>query len=231
MVVFPKPGVCRVTLGPVSFVAMGAVIALGLVSSPATGGGAEGSAAGRPVWAGQPGPAAGGSAGPGRMDPRKRAYTDACDRGNARFASRDFDAAIASYRAAIAQSVHEPLGYYLLGEAELAIGNLADAEAAWQRALSESEQDVDLRARTLFVLADLRERQGRWDEAKIAWQAYLDWLANAKASGFAASARSRQEAIDRMRRQDRTYDVVRQRIRETSDGGVFSTVSTEPPTP
>jgi tetratricopeptide (TPR) repeat protein len=159
---------------------------------------------------------------PPRAPALKREYVDACERGNSQVLQRDFAGAVASYRMAIAQSVHEPLGYYLLGEAELAAGNFAEAETSWQRALAESERDPALHARTLFVLADLRERQKMWDAARVAWQAYIDWLDRSSVPGFPASARSRQEAIERMTRQDRAYEVVRERIRETSDGGVFS---------
>jgi len=128
--------------------------------------------------------------------------------------------------------VDEPLGYYLLGEAELAAGNLADAEASWRRAAAESDGDPSMHARALFVLADLMEREKRWDAAKAAWQAYLDAIPQPPAAGsFAGSARSRLEALERMTRQDRAYDTVRRRIRETSDGGVFSSVSGGPATP
>lgn len=160
-----------------------------------------------------------------------RGYVDACERGSSQFLQHDFPGAVASYRAAIALSVHEPLGYYLLAEAELSAGNLADAEIPLQRALAESERDPALHARALFVLADLRERQKSWDAAKIAWQAYADWLDKSSAPGFPASARSRQDAIERMTRQDRAYEVVRQRIRETSDGGVFSDAASDSTTP
>ena len=40
---------------------------------------------------------------------------------------------------------------------------------------SATEKDPALRARVLFVLADLKERQQKWDDARAAWQVYLDW--------------------------------------------------------
>jgi TolA-binding protein len=161
-----------------------------------------------------------------------REYVNACQRGNAQYASHDFGSAIATYRAAISRAPHASLGYYLLGEAQLAAGSLADAEASWGLALSESARDPSMHARTLFVLADLKERQKMWDEARAAWQAYRDWLTRFPAAGgFPSSAQARSEAIERMTQQESAYAVVRQRIQETAEGGVFSTVPGEPVTP
>lgn len=154
-------------------------------------------------------------------------FMDTCVQGNARYASRDFAAAIAFYQRAIQFNPKQPLGHYLLGEAQLAAGNLAEADAAWQRAASESsDKDPALRARVLFVIADLKERQKKWDEAKVAWQAYLDWASSHQnANAFAASAQSRQNVIDAMTKQDKAYDAVRKRIADTKAGGVFTDLS------
>jgi tetratricopeptide (TPR) repeat protein len=156
-----------------------------------------------------------------------RAYQDACSEGNAKYASRDFDGAIASYRKAIEMFPHKPLGHYLLGEAQLAANNLTEAEASWGRALLEaSEQDPTLRARILFVTADLKERQKKWDEAKAAWQVYIDWSNRfADAGVFPGSGTARIQAIDAMLKQDKAYEVVRQRIEETRDGGVYTEIA------
>jgi tetratricopeptide (TPR) repeat protein len=156
-----------------------------------------------------------------------RAYTEACGQGNAKYASRDFDGAVDAYRKAIELAPHKALGHYLLGEAQLAAGNMAEAEASWNRAALESnEQDPTLRARVLFVTADLKERQKKWDDAKAAWQVYADWANRfADAGVFPGSAQSREQVIDTMLKQDKAYDIVRQRIADTKDGGVFSEVS------
>ncbi|HXN30866.1 MAG TPA: tetratricopeptide repeat protein, partial [Polyangiaceae bacterium] len=58
-------------------------------------------------------------------------YADACTQGNARYASRDFQGAITYYQGAIELDPKNPLGHYLVGEAYLAAGNVAGAEAAW----------------------------------------------------------------------------------------------------
>ncbi|HXN33267.1 MAG TPA: hypothetical protein VN894_15450, partial [Polyangiaceae bacterium] len=61
------------------------------------------------------------------------------------------------------------------------------------------------------------------------WQVYLDWTSRfPHAAAFPASARSRQQVIDAMLQQDKVYEVVRRRIAETKDGGVFTDLSKSP---
>jgi tetratricopeptide (TPR) repeat protein len=158
-------------------------------------------------------------------------YRDACKEGNAKYAARDFVSAIAAYQKAIEIDPNNALGHYFLGEAQLAGGNLVEAEAAWNRAsLAATEKEPALRARVLFVLADLKERQKKWDDAKAAWQVYLDWAAKfPNAGAFPGSAQSRQHVIEAMQKQDQAYAAVRQRIADTQAGGVFTDLSKSPP--
>jgi tetratricopeptide (TPR) repeat protein len=157
-------------------------------------------------------------------------YAQACAQGNAKYGARDFQGAIAEYRAAIELDTKNPLGHYLLGEAQLAAGNVPEADATWNRALAaSSDKDPAMHARILFVLADLRERQSKWDDAKTAWQTYLDYANRfPNAGAFPASAHSRQQVIDVMLKQDKAYEIVRKRIAEAKDGGVFTDLSKSP---
>jgi tetratricopeptide (TPR) repeat protein len=153
-------------------------------------------------------------------------YAEVCAQGNAKVGAHDLPAAIVLYRSAIDLDPKNPLAYYLVGEAELAGGNIAGAEADFEHAAAESgEHDPAQKARALFVLADLKERQWKWAEAKAAWQAYLDWASRFPNGTFPESARSRQQAIDTMLKQDKAYEVVRRRIAETKDGGVYTDLS------
>lgn len=163
--------------------------------------------------------------------PGGREYASTCARGNTKYAARDYDGAIELFQKAVDLAPHPSLALYLLGEAQLAAGKLSEAEASWTRAaLETSEKAPALHARALFVLADLKERQKKWDEAKAAWQIYLDWVGRFPDGGvFPGSAQSRQQVIDTMLRQDKMYEVVRQRIAATQDGGVFSDPSKSPP--
>ena len=196
-------------------------LVLGLVPAPAAGDGSTGGAGGKK----KPQDDAASSAGP------SRAYRDACTAGNAKYATRDFRGATADYRTAIESDPKNPLAFYLLGEAQLADGNMTEAEAAWNRAsLEASEKEPALRAKILFVLADLKERQKKWEEARAAWQVYLDWASKyPNARAFPASAQSRQQVIDTYQKLDHAYAVVRQRIADTKAGGVFT--DTNKPSP
>jgi tetratricopeptide (TPR) repeat protein len=158
-------------------------------------------------------------------------YATTCSQGNAKYAARDFDGAIQLYRKAIELSPKQGLAYYLVGEAQLAAGNLPEAEASWTRAAdATATTDPSLHAKVLFVSADLKERQKKWDDAKAAWQAYLDWASRYPSAGvFPATAQSRLQVLDTLIKQDKSVEVVRQRIAATADGGVFSDPSKSPP--
>ena len=160
-----------------------------------------------------------------------REYSTMCAQGNAKYVSHDYEGAIEAYRKAIERSPHQALAYYLMGEAQLASGSLADAEASWNRAALEvGEKDPALRAKVLFVTADLKERQKKWEDAKAAWQTYLDWANRFPDAGvFPATAQSRLTILDTVIKQDKAYEVVRQRIAASQDGGVFSDPTKSPP--
>jgi tetratricopeptide (TPR) repeat protein len=159
------------------------------------------------------------------------AYREACSDGDKKYAARDFPGAISSYQKAIEHDPKNPLAFYLLGEAQLAAGNMTEAEAAWNRAsLEASDKQQALRAKILFVLADLKERQKKWEDARAAWQVYLDWASKyPKAGAFPGSAQSRQQVIDADQKLDKAYAVVRQRIADTKAGGVFTDLNKPAP--
>jgi tetratricopeptide (TPR) repeat protein len=147
-------------------------------------------------------------------------FMEVCVQANARYVSHDTAGAIDLYRKAIKLQPRNPLGHYLLGEALLGTGNLQEAEASWL----EADQVVDngppwIKAKVLFVLADMREREKKWEDAKVAWQRYIDYCGKHADVGLPASGSSRMQAIDEMLKQDKAYDIVRQRIKEEKEGG------------
>jgi tetratricopeptide (TPR) repeat protein len=150
-------------------------------------------------------------------------WMERCIRGNAKFVAHDVPAATDLYRQAIQLAPKRPLPHYLLGEALAAAGNLAEAEAAFNDAEQTSDdRDPDVRGKILFVLADVKERQKKWEEAKTAWQAYGDYASkHADAGTTATTPAARIQAIDDSLKLDKAYEVVRQRIQdETKDAGV-----------
>jgi tetratricopeptide (TPR) repeat protein len=149
-------------------------------------------------------------------------FIEAINQGSVKYVGKEFPAAVEQFRKAVQIQPRNPLGYYLLGEALLGSGSLPDAETAWL----QGEQVADagppsVHAKLLFVMADLRERQGRWDDAKTAWKRYADFAAQAGDAGaFPETPEARIRDIEAMQKQDKDYVIVRKRIRE-EDGGAL----------
>jgi len=192
--------------------------ALALASLPALALAFAAAAWGEPAAADAPSATKRGDSGAPRHDPDNKTalaeWMEKCIQGNAKFISHDVPGAIDLYRQAIQLAPKRPLPHYLLGEAQLGAGNLDAAEAAIKDAEQASDdRDPDVRAKILFVLADLRERQKKWDDAKAAWKVYADYAEKHADAGMAPPTPvARIQAIDDMLKQDKAYEVVRQRI-------------------
>lgn len=133
--------------------------------------------------------------------------------GDHAFVARDFDCAISYYRDAIGKEPQNPMGHYRMGEAQLAKGNMHEAEKYWQSALGFADKDPSLKAKILFVLADLKERQRNFDGAIAAWNTYLDFCkAHPEAKGFPASAQDRIKKITEWKQLVKEYAAVKERI-------------------
>src|SRR5690242_6480017 len=61
----------------------------------------------------------------------KPAYSPKVMKGHAAYVARDFQAAIAAYKEAIKDDANDPFAQYFLGEAQLAAGNVAEADASF----------------------------------------------------------------------------------------------------
>ena len=127
--------------------------------------------------------------------------------------ARFFRARSKSTGARFSSQPMNPLGHYMLGEAQSAAGNLSEAEASWMQGDGVGDKAPDVKVKILFCLADLKERQKKWEDAKTAWARYKQFIADhAGAGGAPASADARIAAIDEAMKQDKAYEVVRQRI-------------------
>jgi len=141
-------------------------------------------------------------------------------KGNEKFVAKDVQGAIDAYRRAIQLAPKNPLGHYMLGVGLLAAGNPQEAEVSFKQAADVGEGSPPIKARALFALADLKERQKKWEEAKSAWQTYADYVGKHADAGYPESASTKTAALDDMLKQDKAYDVVRERIAaEKADGG------------
>jgi hypothetical protein len=139
-------------------------------------------------------------------------YMEQIAKGEAAFVARDFAGAAAAFQEAIKIDGQATLGFYRLGEAQLAAGKPEEADAVWQSALGKKGTEA-LNAKVLFVIADLRERQKKLQAAKDAWAAYAAFLqGNSKAGGYPATSTERQKQIDRRVKDEKDYAVVKERI-------------------
>ncbi len=99
-------------------------------------------------------------------------YVELINKGDRAYVSRDFDGALAAYREAIQAEPQNAVGHYRAGATQLAKGDQKEAEAAWVAGLRFAGQDGTVKAKILFALADLRERQKNSDEAVARWKDY-----------------------------------------------------------
>jgi len=125
-------------------------------------------------------------------------FTEALKRGDSALLARDFDGAIVAYRAAIAQEPQNSLGHYRVGEVQILKGDLHEAEEAFAAGLRfVSATSPALKAKLEFALADLRERQKAYDDARAKWTEYETLTTERKdASGFPASAIERKKVLE-----------------------------------
>ncbi len=137
---------------------------------------------------------------------------EAVSRGDRAFLKRDFELALVAYQDAISKDAHYALAYYRMGEAELERGDVPKADEAFTSGLREvSASDAALKAKLLFALADVRERQKAWDEASAAWTDY-EGFATQQKTGFPASGSERKRAVDAWKKLSADSTEVKARI-------------------
>ena len=123
-------------------------------------------------------------------------FSEALKKGDNALVARDFDAAITAYREAITKDPQNALGHYRVGEAQIAKGDLHEAEEAFVNGLRfVPGTDPALKAKLTFALADLRERQKAYDEATAKWTEY-ETLTDEQKVGFPATATDRKKVIE-----------------------------------
>ena len=156
-------------------------------------------------------------AGKDRKDPKGiqgiSPFMERINEGNAAYIARDFPTAIGKYQEALKEEPNRALGHYMLGQAFLADKKLKEADEAWQSALRFAEKKPALKAKVLFVIADLREQQMRWDDAAEAWKAYAQFVgANPNANGYPNTATERQKTVETRKDLEAKYGKVKERI-------------------
>lgn len=134
-------------------------------------------------------------------------------KGDDLYVARDFDGAIAAYKEAITKEPQNALGHYRIGEAHLAKNDTQEAETSWVAALRFVGADHPLKAKILFVLADLRERQKSFDDATDRWNAYAQFAQQQPAAkAFPKTADDRKGKIASWTKLVSEYAAVKKRI-------------------
>ncbi len=199
----------------ISALAIGLALAFGLASSDASGQKADAPAAKAPA---KPAPKSAADGGE-RNDPDNitaiSEFMETAIKGMEKYAAKDFVGAVDIFKKAIQMSPRNALGPYLLGEAYLALNNLGEAEAAFKSAEELNDPKFPLvRSHVLFSVADCFERQKKWEQARVAWQAYTEHASKlgVEAGAHPASGVARLKAVDDWLKLDKAYAVVRQRI-------------------
>jgi tetratricopeptide (TPR) repeat protein len=141
-------------------------------------------------------------------------FWEAIKKGDDSLSARDIEGAKAAYQEAIRSAPQNPMGHYRMGEAELAKGNVKEAEASWQTALRFAGENAAMRAKVLFVLADVKERQRSLDEATNGWNAYET---HAKSAGavktYPGTPTDRKKRIVDWKKLEVDYGPVKERIK------------------
>lgn len=153
-----------------------------------------------------------------KIDPKAKGgspYNAKLLKGMTAYTAKDYQGAIAAFKDIIAADANDALALYFLGEAQLAAGSMAEADASYTKGLSVVGAKDDLHAKLLFVIADLRERQGKWPDAKKAWDDYTQFLsAHPTAKGYATTATERNKVIDTHVDLEAKYSEVKKRIEQ-----------------
>ncbi len=143
-------------------------------------------------------------------------FMETVSKGNEKYASKDYTGAIDLFKKAIQLAPKNALGPYLLAEAYLANGNLGEADGAIAQAQEIAPTDhkqAPLRARVLFLRADIYERQKKWDLARTTWQSYVEVAAKVGDAGaFPQSGAERLRVLQKVIDQEKRYAPVRERI-------------------
>jgi tetratricopeptide (TPR) repeat protein len=153
-----------------------------------------------------------------RRDPKGHTgispFWESIKKGDDSLAAHDIEGAKAAYQEAIRGEPQNPMGHYRMGEAELMKGNLKDAEADWQTALRFSGDNAAMRAKVLFVLADVKERQRSLDEATNGWTAYETHAKTAtNVKTYPETPPDRKKRITDWKQLETDYAAVKDRIK------------------
>ena len=137
-------------------------------------------------------------------------------KGHAAFIIRDYDKAFGYYKEAGEKASKNPEVHYYMGCVLKAKGENDDAIESFRTAyLMATGKDEIWKGPALVQVALVREAAKQWEEAKKAWQDFVDYAAGKDLKVDATElAKKRIEAIDKMLEMEEKYAPVRKLIEE-----------------
>jgi tetratricopeptide (TPR) repeat protein len=140
-------------------------------------------------------------------------YSEAIRAGDEAALAGDLAKAEASYVTAIEIDPKHPIAHLRRGQALLRAGQLTQAELVYQQALKLTSSDTTLHASALFVLAELKERQGLRDEAIAAWRLYAEYVKKEpSAKAYRETPAEREKRLTKYKELAADSKAVRERI-------------------
>ncbi len=141
-------------------------------------------------------------------------FVTALARGADAYHRRDYDTAMTAFREASTLDSQSPTPRLYIGYLQATRGDATGAMANFREALrlATVANDDQARARALTAVAILHEAQGRWDDARLAWQDDVAFADAHPPIAYPATARARMDAIQARAALDQQYAPVRQRI-------------------
>lgn len=145
---------------------------------------------------------------------------EAVVQGSQKFVNKDVEGALQLFHKAVKLQPRNAVAQYVLGEALSSQGKFQEAEAALVAADDAAAANSPAKPRILFVLASVRERMHKWDDAKEIWKRYLELAQQRGADSgmFPESATERLRLVDEWNAMDSAYANVRARISQGASG-------------
>lgn len=142
-------------------------------------------------------------------------FWEAVKQGDDAVSTKHLDTARDAYEDAIEKEPDNPLGHYRLGQLEAIRGKFKEAEAAYQNAARLATDKPVVKAKALFAIADLKERQRALAEGMTAWTSYeLFAKANRAPGMYPPVAYERKKRIQAAADLAAEYAVVKDRIKQ-----------------
>lgn len=144
-------------------------------------------------------------------------YLTLVAQGVARMTEGDSNGAIDLFRQALSNDGARPHATYYMAVADRVGGDFDAAVSGFQRAaeLAMRADEPRWQARALQGVASTYERmEGRLEDARSAWQAYVTFADAHPTISFPMMGRARIQAIDMLTEQENVYGSVRERIAE-----------------